>query len=361
MAKIHGRLGFFSIDLDPEFPLGDIEFIAKFLLSSNCLIPGYIPSPRGLLDIIGIYYLQEVEKFKLFVLPDRNIISSLTSVARKGLGPGVDQPTRIAVNLMAFCQCMNIHIEPSIAFHEVASHVPNSQALIELGWFRAADKANPIAWVDLAMDRSKKPISQKPEHVDAVDLTFPLHRWKRNYIAALKIAELELDKNLNPRDRMENFLDWMINEFIVAGPAALVASVYFAPRSHRGGMFKGLRSENKEKVLHGIRNEAWDITHLSDFVKRVANENQREKRYIFASADKKLVTIASSLMIRESRLLEIKIDQYLFHFWPQKDAVLIAKNLSKVILEERQRERPIFDGRQIEELISLGEQAVLSK
>lgn len=88
---------------------------------------------------------------------------------------------------------MNFNIEPSISFHEYAYSQGNIAANEELSLFRFADHADPRQWIDLALGRrdSFLPIMAPPAAA-SVDLTFSLERWKRNYVAMLKIGELLL-------------------------------------------------------------------------------------------------------------------------------------------------------------------------
>lgn len=111
------------------------------------------------------------------------------------------------------------------------------------------------------------------------------------------ILELELSPNLTPLDRALSLIDWMYEDFIFAGPAALFAAMYFAPGAPKKGLFKRLRSENREEALSGIRNAAWDITQLSDFVLRVSKAEAERRRYIFASGDLNLARLASMLFL----------------------------------------------------------------
>ena len=342
--------------LDPDFPLDDVEKIAVFLRQAVCLVPGYIPPDAGLLDVLAIDYTQNVQGFELFALPDRNLVSRMAKVAREGSSGRMDHPTRIAASLMAYCQCLNIHIEPSIAFHELASRVGNDDALAELGWFRAADQANPLAWVDLALGRSTQPVATNPEPVACYDLQLPLRRWRRNYIAALKIAELELS-NRSPPERMIALLDWMMNDFLLAGPAAILAAVYFSPRAQRGGMFKRLRSLDQTKALEGVRNEAWDITHLSDFVRKAQDGEGERRRYVFATADKRLAKIAPLLLSCDPAP---ELERTLAPWWSQADASSIARKLADCLKTMQTRPPPAFEADTVSAWIERGERSIQS-
>jgi hypothetical protein len=78
------------------------------------------------------------------MLPDRNVASRWVQ-AICGDWPLIVQHGTAAV-LMTFAQCTDIGIEPSIAFHELATGDGMEVALEELGWFRAADNHPTSEW-----------------------------------------------------------------------------------------------------------------------------------------------------------------------------------------------------------------------
>lgn len=87
---------------------------------------------------------------------------------------------------------MGLDFDPSVAFHELAHSEGNEAANRELASFRAADQAQALAWVSVARGRSQALKASEPVEPTDHDLASPLNRWQRNYVAALKIAELEL-------------------------------------------------------------------------------------------------------------------------------------------------------------------------
>ncbi|MEN3967499.1 hypothetical protein, partial [Mammaliicoccus sciuri] len=69
-----------------------------------------------------------------------------------------------------------------------------------------------------------------------------------------------------------------------------------APNSPpRKGLLKQLKSPDRQRALDGVKNAAWDITHLSDFIKKVNDAEGGDTRYLFASADKTLHKMAKFL------------------------------------------------------------------
>lgn len=331
----------FVISFPPEFPIDDVITIGDRLERSGALIPGYTPPPVGLLNLAALVYGEKINRENLTILPDRNITSRLAKIAATSIINIRDFPTQIAIDLMAFSQAMNINIEPSIAFHELAHPNGNQIAHQELAWFRVADQNAVEKWIDLALGRATNVSLGSPPPPQNEDLALPLRRWNRNYVATLKIGELALS-NLTSRDRMLNLLDWMIDDFLFAGPAAIFAARYFAPSGLRKGLIKQLHSFDTEKAIKGIKNAAWDITHLSDFVRRADEGDTQSHRYIFATADRLPAEIAHMLIARaeSQETMQIALEEY----WPEADAKVIAERLWISIEQIRSGNRPIRSG-----------------
>lgn len=293
MAETAAR---YVVRFDDDFPLADVEALAAELMASGVLAPGFIPPPAGLLKPEAIVYAKDEQGYDTVVLPDRNLVSRMARVAEQGHADLKDQTSRTALALMAYCQAMNLDFEPSLAYHELGVVSGNSRAREELGWFRAADRGAARDWVALAAGRQARVDLGGPTKAPPHDFAKVLGRWRRNYIVALRVARLELSPR-PPTERLKALVEWMYEDFIFAGPATLYASMYFGPRAERGGLFKRLRSKDPEARIAGVRSAAWDMTHLSDFVRRVGAAEAEKRRYVFASGDLGLVQIATCLFL----------------------------------------------------------------
>lgn len=334
----------FAMWLPAEFPLSELKVIRRNLIRDGGLVPGYVPSSAGMLNLAALFYSERVERLETIILPDRNLVSRMAAFARGPVGRPFDLPTRMAANLMAFAQCMGLDIEPSVAYHELAHQRGNEVAQEELAWFRAADQAQAQAWVDIAVGKRVQLDCARANDIPYVDLAYPLGRWQRNYVATLKIAELEVTE-ISPVSRALVLLEWMMTDFFLAGPAALFALMYFSPRAQRRRLLKQVRSLDRERAIEGARNAAWDITHLSDFSARAKRCESERRRYIFASADKGLSAIASVLLIdaEEAELVEA-FERMLVKWWPLEDARLLASKFTGSIRLAAMRPAPSSPG-----------------
>lgn len=309
-----------------DFPYQDLLELSKVIEAADILTPGYIPPPVGLCHPDGFIYERNFEGIKTVLLPDRNVASRFAQIAK---GAVVNDVVRPVIALLAFSHFLDIEIEPSVAFHELAHKQGNEIANEELAWLRQADNANPHEKMDVALGRAESLVGlAPPQTIGELDLAFPLSRWRRNYIVTLKIGELEL-AGLPHLDRMLALLDWMHRDFIVAGPAAMLACIYFAPNSPpRKGLLKQLQSSDRSRAIEGAKNAAWDITHLSDFVHRVNVSVDEPTRYIFASLDRNLHRIARSLFdFGANGIRQDNIVDELSHWWPYAQAQTIGERL----------------------------------
>lgn len=343
------------LELPEDFPYSDLLGIAAILRRADVFVPGFIPADIGLYDIRGYLFAAQVSGKSLILLPDRNIVSRLAKVT---LGQPVDHQQRMAAAVLAFAQCLDILLEPSIAFHELAPAQGNEAAYDELARFRAADNMNPRHWIDLALGRTDKlPVQAICAVDERSDLSKPLHRWRMNYVVALKIGELELC-DIKPLERVLRLFEWMYQDFILAGPAAMFACHYFSPSFPRKRLLKGLRSADRSRALAGVANATWDITHLSDFVRRINEPLDTPTHYMFASLDEGLRRIAGTLITPSE---SAHMAGYLRAWWSPSQAEIVANSFFGFIRRgrdpswhENHRDRP----NAIAEFIAAGESSI---
>lgn len=329
--------------LDPRFPLEDVERIGTRLMATGALTPGFVPPAAGLLAVHSMLYAERIERVPTVLLPDRNVVTRMARIARDGSIVRDDPPTRLALDLMAFCQAMDIGIEPGLAFHELAQVMGDEVANEELRWFRVADTGDrATCWIDLAIGRSDRLPPLAPSAAENLSLHRPPHRWRCNYAAILAAAALELDGTLSPVERFGRLLRWMVDDFILAGPAAMLCAKFLSPRAARAGLVKGLRSSDRDRALAGARNAAWDVTYLSELTRRARPGNYAEARCIFASADRALAEIAPLLLIdaEDATAFRVSLAKRLAPWWAG-EADAVAGMLVDAIIVIEVRDAPV--------------------
>ena len=341
--------------LRPDFPADDLEEIVRKLEASNALVPGFIPASAGFLNLQSITYATLVERAQTVVMPDRNLVSRMASITRTGL----PRPSQLAAQIMALCQTVDFNIDPSVAFHELAHRQGNDAALEELAWFRVADENRHRMWIDVALGRVERLPALSAETEPFADLAAPLDRWLRNYVVALKIGALELSSS-NRRAKTQALFEWMVSDFIIAGPAAMFASMYLSPRAAKARMMKQLRSQDREKALAGIRNAAWDLTYLSEFVRKVKSSDYNVQRYVLATGDRTMAELAGLLFpdAETNEGFRQVLGSELVRWWG-KDANYVANLICDAIEVGEAREPPTSRSKDyVGDMIALGESEI---
>jgi hypothetical protein len=262
----------------------------------DLITPSFVPCYPAQIYRTLAYRIEAAEcSTRTILLADRNLVSRWTSAVR---GDEITHSHRVAAALLAFAQCGNIDIEPNISLYELAASSGGLVANEELATFRLADDLPTEQWAALALGESDSLVQDSAMSQNAqsrnMDLEMPLRRWRRNYILALKIAQLELLGGRSEH-RMAALIRWMYNDFLIGGPAVVLAAHYLAPNSRRAKLLKSLYSIDRHTALKGIRNAAWDLTLLSDWLDRVAAQSESNTLTLLGSRDRQLHRIARSL------------------------------------------------------------------
>ncbi|WP_312483311.1 hypothetical protein [Pseudomonas sp.] len=351
-----------TIMLPRGFPYLELRALGEMLEADGVFVPGYRPPLVGLCHPDAFIFENYLEQSQTILLPDRNIASRMAKIVA---GVPMDAMLRKIAAIKVFCHFLHIQIEPSVAFHELAHTQGNDAANIELARFRDADNDDPYPWLDLAFGELNMLEPLETQRLqESYDLAFPLRRWRRNYIVALKIAELELSACPN-LDRMLRLLSWMRDDFIIAGPAAMLACIYFAPNSApRKGLFKQLRSANRLRAIEGVRNAAWDLTHLSEMIRKVNEAGDGPVRLLFASFDEGLRNLAGLVFaLSADDFSESLLVDALIPWWSRAHAERIAKALVELIADVNDKSRKQQQASwavSIDEMIRRGEEVLLS-
>jgi len=208
---------------------------------------------------------------------------------------------RIAAGVLAFSQCCEIIIEPNIALYEVAAKSGNKVANNEVSKFRLIDNCNPRILADIALGYPANNLKSLtiPNNISSnedIDFTVPLKIWRRNYVLALKVAALALEGG-RMEILTEKLFDWMYSTYLFIAPSTILALCYFSPNSPKRGLFKKIKSSNRELAIEGIKNATWDLTLIHEWIKNVRNQSKKNTINILGSLDKKLHTIARNIFV----------------------------------------------------------------
>jgi len=279
-----------------------IDNLCKLISSHRLIVPSFeYDFEKEIYDIS--YYLKIRDMFQTDVclLPDRNLLTRWLALYR---GEDIKNDNdRLAASILAFSQLAEIVIEPSIALYEAAMTNGNVKANQELNIFRSADNLDPKYWTAVALEESDMLPNialndLNKNKLEDINFEMPLRRWRRLYVLVLKIAEIELQGE-NSHQCMSELFKWMHKDYLMTGTAVILAAHYFAPNNNRKGLFKKLRSLNRELAIQGIKNATWDLFILEEWFSRITTQDKENKKWLFCTLDKKLKLFAESLIYKK--------------------------------------------------------------
>ena len=280
------------LPIDP----GDLPRVAELLRGADVFTPTFAAPEVDLYDPT-VYRRELVHHATTTELRiDRNVLTRVLGLLD---GSSPTEQHRLAAGILAFAQCAKIQVEPNLALYEVAHLQGHDAAVAELSAFRVADDVHPGWWADIALGREDhpgdRPADVRPgRHDHVVDSSMPLRRWRRNYVLCLKLAELEL-RGGNALQRFREFLQWSYDDFILGGPSIALAARVLAPNAPRGGLLKRIRADDRERALAGVRNAAWDLTIVSEWITDAESQPERRQLALLTSFDADVHWIARAV------------------------------------------------------------------
>jgi hypothetical protein len=248
-------------------------------------------------------YLAEnlLHETKIIFLLDRNVFTRLIAIARARRSE-LDDAHRVAAAVLSFAQTVDGLVEPCMALHEYAFECGDEPATEELLLFRILDNTHPQLLANIALGREILDIRGlvgPPSEGHVKGLSRTLWRWNAHYLTTLKIAEIEL-KGASPQKKLLEFIDWMGKDFLFSAPSLLLAMHYLAPKGPKKRLMKALRSRDRNRALAGVRNAAWDLTLVSEWVHRLRTQAEEHCLWVLVSQDRGLHRLARSLLVSQS-------------------------------------------------------------
>lgn len=289
----------YSLEAYP-FPLSLEEHkeITRMLRERRVFAPSFVPQNDANTYDPLVYRREALQHdTTTILLADRNVVTRWLALLSGRISSPQD---RLVAAIMVFAQSANILVEPNLALYEATVAGESEATMQELVRFRIADNLDIKHWLDLALGRKQKlsladdELPTIPDKSAEINFEMRLRRWIRNYIILLKLAQLEL-KGLSRTRQITELATWMYQDFIIGGPALMFAIHYLAPNSERSGLLKNLRSADRERALRGIRNASWDVTLLSEWIRRAGEQKQTNTLTLLCSLDRKLIDLARML------------------------------------------------------------------
>ncbi|MBV9128000.1 MAG: hypothetical protein JO117_07945 [Verrucomicrobia bacterium] len=267
---------------------------------------------------------------------DRNVFSDVVSLARSSdldEAPASIERGRMGAAVMAFLQCCNIMIEPSLALYEEPAGANQ-----DLRLFRRADEVDARIYTEIAFGRLDRiPRGQLPPpkiEPQPIDFARAIKGARIHRIAVLKIAQLELS-NLRPLTKLKQFLDWVFHDFVFLPAAITLAAQQFAP-SRGKPLLRHLRSLDRQQALRGIQNAVWDLLVAMSWSEEVLKQKQEKRFWLLCSRDESLKQLASKLLFipvqGESR--EVALRRIYSELWGQELGRALSSEVMSLITDK---------------------------
>jgi len=137
------------------------------------------------------------------------------------------------------------------------------------------------------------------------------------------MAIIVRQKKGSPFDKFMRFIDWAYEEYIIMSVAIVFGSVLFSERF--SGMLKNIGSENKKKVLKGVRNATWDMQVAYYWSQKAFRKKEDGIFWLLCTADKALKAIAGSLIVTGDELERKKVDVFCKYYGDEKGKQIYDK------------------------------------
>lgn len=312
-------------------PLQSDELLClqSVLQDSGVLVQGNYAGddPYVILNYLAAAAIEDCEFRALF---DRNLISPLIALARGERVPQSGQAeanARLAAACACFCILAKILIEPNISLYEYASVAGNEAAQSDARLFRIADNADAMAYLNIAVGRSDKLPDEMLEHLNRfseigsrkspeTNFERALSLWKPNYLYVLKTIALRRS-GLAPVEAAMELTRWQIEEAFFNAAAGMYCMAAISHVPPKGGMLKGILSENLSALRAGVRNATWDICLLQQFGRQV--RKPFGPLWSLWSTDFALREVAKSLFLKEGAEAVDALTDFYHRHWGLKD------------------------------------------
>jgi hypothetical protein len=308
----------------------EIKSITEFLLEKRFVFHPVI-SPNGIMDFTPYGNRDYV------LLLDRNLLTKMIEFFKKGTINDA-YIRKVIASIMFWAHANHISLNSGLALNEYANcSGDNSIASAENSIFLKAMKYyHPKIWLSIAMGR-REGIEPLPCVFDD-NYSFNINNEHQlmHMSEMLCITRLYFDKLLSPVEKMVRFLEWNYKNLLICQYTIVYAMFVFSDRTK---VYKKANSHCLDDVLRICRNQAWDITYLSDWSTLYWDDINKDSVYLFATMDKELKQLFTETHDTKSNLF--------YRFFNESDAMQIEICFDNLRMN---RKKPIMNTERIMEL-----------
>jgi len=227
---------------------------------------------------------------KLITILDRNIMTKLIELCTTGsLKDKYIQ--KIISSLMVWTELYRVDITSGFALLEYAdfNKCDKKASKENLLFLRIFNYYEFDDWLNLAMGKSEEiPIIEIGEFTQKFKYYECVSHQRIHYAEMLYIFRLYMDKDMQDEDKVINFIEWIDENLVFCVYSVVYVALLF---SRKIKQFKKNCFDDLESMKKKCENQAWDLTHLSNWSTIYWYEDESDKNYLFATMDKDLKTI----------------------------------------------------------------------
>lgn len=245
-------------------------------------------APEGRFNI-GEFRKRIDEKPFLMVI-DRNIFSALIRLCRQGELEDKHEMQMIGI-LMAWADLNRVSVTVGPALMEYATNgKTQDDALRELKMFQEIMEQVPSQiWLEVARGIEKiTPCNFSGGLADkiTVDYAGGCEHYYLSYASMVHLAILYRSRSTRC-EKMEKFLEWSYDNVIISNYVIVYSILLFSNQSHVSAP-KNVMSKSIDKILAGCRNQAWDLSYISNLGYLYFHEKDYKEDFLFATNDNML-------------------------------------------------------------------------
>lgn len=250
-------------------------------------------------------YNIEFENAKYVASIDLNILQYIVNCVKKA---NQNSSYQDACALLLFCRFGNILIEPSLALYERINHGRGDveEALDDLAILRALDNSDPDRLAQymlgnpLALEAVDLPVLDRAGIRDGLTRFKRLTDWDSMYVLILGAVCTFLDGSVQPANKLEHYLDWMIRKFRLS-LACIVYAIRLFGRMPLPKMMKYSESQSASDRRKALCNMTWDLFLVNQYLKNWADPTKSREEVLFTQDKvvKELLRMAISVQYAE--------------------------------------------------------------
>jgi len=231
---------------------------------------------------------------KVNILLDRNLLSSLLKLSREGCLKNENEMRTIAL-LMTWALMNNFSISAGLALKEYATIIDDVIVpKMELQEFNNIFAYYPsMLWLRLAEGQIDRiPICPLPITPFLTEIKYNEadDHLLMHFAEMLHGVYLYRRSDLSPVEKMVSFLKWNYKYLLISESTLVYVAMLFTSQVGVKAP-KGSYSKDIKKIINGCKNQAWDLSYLSNWSCFHYNENREKDVFLFATNDNLLKMI----------------------------------------------------------------------